>query len=524
MIYSVGIYARISVEHAEEPSDSIANQTELIMSYIKKLGGQYRVYGVYTDRGVSGTTFERAGFLRLLDDVSQGKVNCIMVKDLSRLGRNYIETGNYLEKLFPDLGVRFIAVADGYDTEASGFENDNLSMNIKNLVNELYARDISQKVRAVKYMTKKNGGYAGGRPPYGYICSVTAGVRRLEVDEAVSPVIKKIYECRAAGMTYSQIAAVLYKNGIHTPSDYTRLGRIFREEGDSVSFWNFTALSKILKNPEYAKDFKIENKTALKASAGEAKKAAEETSVRAGTQTAAAESAESEEKTAAIFGGIIFCGDCKKKMHTVYYKNKKTGGKVYGYYCGSFSPDGKTRCRNYIRQENLCRCMKGVFASLQENRIISAVSAELLNSEAADCELQSLEKQSREARSRIKRAEGQIFEAYRRYREKSLSGSAYKRIKEQGLKRRALLQKNIERIEMEKEQISAREKEREKIIDSLKTSAGAAWVAGNEKNGTAYPYTSDFARAFFDRIMVYGGKRVRFCCRLSEKKLQSGTK
>ena len=77
---------------------------------------------------------------------------------------------------------------------------------------------------------------------------------------------------------------------------------------------------------------------------------------------------------------------------------------------------------------------------------------------------------------------------------------------------------------MEKEQISAREKEREKIIDSLKTSAGAAWVAGNEKNGTAYPYTSDFARAFFDRIMVYGGKRVRFCCRLSEKKLQSGTK
>ena len=148
MIYSVGIYARISVEHAEEPSDSIANQTELIMSYIKKLGGQYRVYGVYTDRGVSGTTFERAGFLRLLDDVSRGMVNCIMVKDLSRLGRNYIETGNYLEKLFPDLGVRFIAVADGYDTGASGFENDNLSMNIKNLVNELYARDISQKVRA----------------------------------------------------------------------------------------------------------------------------------------------------------------------------------------------------------------------------------------------------------------------------------------------------------------------------------------------------------------------------------------
>ena len=523
MIYSVGIYARISVEHAEEPSDSIANQTELIMSYIKKLGGQYRVYGVYTDRGVSGTTFERAGFLRLLDDVSRGRVNCIMVKDLSRLGRNYIETGNYLERLFPDLGVRFISVADGYDTEAPGFENDKLSMNIKNLVNELYARDISQKVRAVKYMTQKNGGYAGGKPPYGYICSVTAGVRRLEVNEAVSSVIKKIYECRAAGMTYSQITAVLYKNGIHTPSDYMRLGRIFSDEGDSVSLWNFTALSKILKNPEYAKDFNIDNKTALKASAGAEKKAAEKTSVRAGTQAGAAESAKKEEKPAAIFGGIIFCGDCKKKMHTVYYKNKKTGGKVYGYYCGSFSSDGQTRCRNYIRQENLCGCMQCVFALLQENRIMSVKAAARLSREASDCELRSLEKQSREARRRIKKAEGQIFEAYRRCREKSLSGSAYKRIKEQGLKRRALCHKNIERIEMEKEQISARASEREKIIDSFKTSAGASWLSGSEKDGTVYPYSSDFARAFFDRIMVYGGKRVRFCCRLSEKKVQSDT-
>lgn len=523
MIYSVGIYARISVEHAEDPSDSVANQTELIMNYIKKLGGQYRVYGIYTDRGVSGTTFERSGFLRLLDDVSRGMVNCIMVKDLSRLGRNYIETGNYLERLFPNLGVRFIAVADGCDTGAPDFENDKLSMNIKNLVNELYARDISQKVRAVKSMTQKNGGYAGGRPPYGYICSVTEGVRRLEVNEAVSPVIKKIYECRAAGMTYSQIAAVLYKNGVHSPSDYMRLGRIFGEEGDSVSLWNFTSLSKILKNPDYAKDFNIDNQTALKMSAGESKKSAEETSVRAETKTDAHESAKKKEKPAAIFGGIIFCGDCKKKMHTVYYKSKKTGKKVYGYYCGSFSPDGQTRCSNYIRQENLCGCMKCVFAFMQENKIMSVKAAAGLSREATECELRSLEKRSEEECRRIKKAEGQIYDAYRRYSEKSLSGSAYKRIKEQGLKRMALCQKNIERIEGGKEKISARASEREKIIDSFKTYASADWVAGSEKDETSYPYSSDFAWAFFDRIIVYGGKRVRFCCRLSEKKVQSDT-
>ena len=150
------IYARLSVDSDEKKSESIETQVTLIKEFIQKHNEnpdreyEIAVYDIYSDLGKTGTNFDRPGFERMMNDVRAGKINCILVKDFSRFGRNYIETGNYLEKIFPFMKVRFISVCDNYDSFAPGAKNQELSMNIKNLVNDAYAKDISAKERAAK--------------------------------------------------------------------------------------------------------------------------------------------------------------------------------------------------------------------------------------------------------------------------------------------------------------------------------------------------------------------------------------
>lgn len=495
MTYSVGIYARISVEHEYEPSLSVENQTELIKNYIKELGDEYKIYGVYTDRGVSGTTFERAGFIRLLDDVSAGRVNCIMVKDLSRLGRNYIETGNYLEKLFPALGVRFIAVSDGYDTMCSRAEDDKLSMNIKNLVNELYARDISQKVRAVKGMAQKNGEYVGGTPPYGYICERQAGLRRLCINEEARPVIKKIYECRRSGMSYQSIASVLYQDKIHTPKDSARLGRIYCGCGEKAGLWSPSAISKIINKPFYATDFKIE----------EDFKTEDETPSH--SEQEPAEKSREKNGGSSVFGKIIYCGECGKKMKTLCRKNKKNEETVYSYYCGRFSPDGKKRCRNYIRQETLCLCMKKAFETQEHIRGLNARDFSRLNGEALVKSLRAPEQKNAAERRRIGTCEAAIYEAYSKSRQKKISCGEYKKIKERQIKRINAYKDSLAKTEKEEELLYAGFDEREKIIAGIFGDRDA----GAKERGL---YGAALAEAFFYRVNVSGGKKITFLSRL----------
>lgn len=171
--YSVGIYSRLSVDNDDKKSESIENQIEIIRQYIADKNREpdrkqkFEVYDTYIDRGISGTSFERAGFDRLMDDVRNGKVNCIIVKDLSRFGRDYLETGNYIEKILPFLKVRFIAVTDGFDSMSDNVAEKKLAMNVKNLVNDMYAKDISKRVMGAKKLAAQQGAYIGSTAPYG---------------------------------------------------------------------------------------------------------------------------------------------------------------------------------------------------------------------------------------------------------------------------------------------------------------------------------------------------------------------
>ena len=181
--YRAGIYARLSSSQGKEgcgkrdceparKMESIKTQIEIAEKFVEEFNSQKSKEAIdiircYTDLGKTGSNFEREGFQQMMEDIRLGEINCVIVKDLSRFGRNYLEAGNYIEKIFPFLGVRFIAVADGYDTGMENCGNHQMASEIKNLVNDMYAKEFSQKARLHLRQRRIEGSYVGGAPLYG---------------------------------------------------------------------------------------------------------------------------------------------------------------------------------------------------------------------------------------------------------------------------------------------------------------------------------------------------------------------
>ena len=184
LFYRTGFYLRLSDKdekqtHQEENSESIENQRLLLMDFIKNKP-EFQLVSVFIDDGKTGTNFQRNGFEQMMEAVKQGKINCIMVKDLSRFGRNYLEAGHYIEYIFPFLNVRFIAVTDGFDTLTATSTQLSYLIPLKNLMNENYAVDISKKERSAKKVLRKKGCFIGAYAMYGY--EKTEDKHRLKVD------------------------------------------------------------------------------------------------------------------------------------------------------------------------------------------------------------------------------------------------------------------------------------------------------------------------------------------------------
>ena len=216
-------YLRLSIEDGDKAeSNSIGNQRELIRDFAAERPGLHLVEE-YADDGYTGTNFERPGFKRMMEDIKSGKINCIIVKDLSRLGRNYIEMGKYLEQIFPMMGIRFIAINDNYDnanTESS--DSDSIVVPFKNLLNDSYCRDISIKVRSQLDMKRRKGEFIGGYAIYGY-CKDERNKNRLVVDEYAADIVRSIYRRKLEGMSAQAIAEQLNSENVLAPSEYKRL-------------------------------------------------------------------------------------------------------------------------------------------------------------------------------------------------------------------------------------------------------------------------------------------------------------
>ena len=248
-VYSTGAYVRLSVLDGPQcDSDSIENQEALVRAYVES-DPSLSLFSVYSDNGETGVDFERDDFERLLDDIRAGKVDCVIVKDLSRFGRNYIEAGEYLEKIFPFMGVRFIAVNDGYDS-IDPAASDSLSMHLKNLVNDVYARDISQKICPVLQEKQERGEFIGNWAAYGYLKSAE-DKHRLVVDEETAPVVRDIFQWRLIGMDYQEIAKRLTELGIPSPSRYRFEKGMVKSKRFAASVWTGQVIKNMVRSEVY---------------------------------------------------------------------------------------------------------------------------------------------------------------------------------------------------------------------------------------------------------------------------------
>ena len=245
MGYHAALYIRLSKEdESEGPSQSVQNQESLLREFVQQ--HRLSVYDTYVDDGWSGTNFDRPDFQRMIGDIEARKVNMVITKDLSRLGRDYIMTGHYMERYFPEHRVRYISLLDGIDTGVDSTANDITPF--RAIMNDMYAKDISKKIKSVKRDKQRKGQFIGGKPVYGYKMHPTEK-NKIVIDEEVAPVVRRIFALALSGMSCRNIATRLNQEGVPTPATYANLP--VARPGPYTGLWSSERISEMLQNETY---------------------------------------------------------------------------------------------------------------------------------------------------------------------------------------------------------------------------------------------------------------------------------
>lgn len=385
-------YARISREDGDkEESDSIGTQFDIIDDYIAH-NDDITFIDRYSDDGWSGTNFDRPDFMRLMEDIKKGKINCVIVKDLSRLGRNYILVGQYLEMIFPMLNIRFISVNDRIDSIKDPASINNALVSFKNVMNDEYCRDISNKVRSSLDRKRSKGEFIGSFASYGYMKDPDDH-HHLIVDPVAAEVVKNIFDWFLQGMSIIGIAKRLNHMGIPNPSAYKRqCGLNYKHPaGQLDSAWPDSSVKRVLKNRLYVGDM-VQNKNQTKSYKVQISVAVpEEKWVIVPNMHEAIIDREKFETVqqllmrdtrtspginhVSIFAGYIRCADCLRAM------GKKSVAQSYGkyhyYVCQTFRKAGRNLCTKHtIREKQL---YDAVLATIQSQIDLAVSMDQLVN-------------------------------------------------------------------------------------------------------------------------------------------------
>lgn len=353
--YEVAVYCRLSRDdnNGSSVSNSISNQKDMLVDYVREKG--WNVRDIYIDDGYSGTNFDRPEFKRMIKDIEIGKINCVVVKDLSRFGRNYAKLGYYTDEIFVDNGVRFIAINDNVDSN----KGDNEIVPFKNVINEWYARDISKKVRSSRAINAKQGKFLGSKPPYGYIKSPN-DKHQLIIDENVVDIVKRIFSQFYAGDSGRNIASLLSDEGIPAPRayHYQSLGKTnpITSETDT---WGSNTVLQLVKNRVYAGDmvqgkrvapsFKSKKRNTVPKEDWIVIENTHEPIVEREIWNTIQERFRENKRTrvsysgeVSLFSGIVKCAECGSAMA---FNIKKCGPREYPIYrCGKYANNGKKTC------------------------------------------------------------------------------------------------------------------------------------------------------------------------------------
>jgi len=369
-MYRAGIYCRLSVDDAMNsakaktyiPADesvSIENQREMLSKFVR-LNGWVEVK-TYVDDGFSGGNFQRPGFLEMLEDAKQGVINLILVKDLSRLGRDFVEVGRYTDYVFPSLGCRFVSVLDCLDSEG----NTDM-LHFRSLMNDYHLRDLSSKIKSVLHSKKASGQYLTPYAPYGYLKS-TEDKHKLVVDEYAAGIVRRIFEMRQAGTAYGKIAATLNQEGIVSPRRYW-YQVTGRSECKAIQLWSSAMVKIILKNEVYLGNLRL-NYTGTRSYKDHTRVGKPEAewihhegnheaivtpelwdAVQAINQAASLRSKGNAAPSARLFSSKLVCSDCKSHLGACTDTQPRKNGtvkKYISYACRTYTRSGCSVCTSH---------------------------------------------------------------------------------------------------------------------------------------------------------------------------------
>ena len=475
-IWSVALYIRLSQEDADngqdkQESNSVTSQKTLLNEFVEE-HDDLIVYDTYIDDGFTGTDFNRPSFQRLLEDMRNGNINCVIVKDLSRLGRNYIEVGNYMEQVFPLFNIRFIAINDSVDSFKNPSSTNTILVPFKNLINDEYARDTSTKIRTSLNGKKKKGEFVGAFPSYGYIKD-TKDKHKLIIDEVAADIVRKIFNWNVnEGLGKIAICHKLNDLGVLNPTGHKKieLGQNYNNYGiqDNTYTWTPSTVRNILKNEVYigntvqgkrrAKSYKIHKIENVPKEEWVRVENTHEPIIDKDTFEKAQELSRRDTKVSqktkelSVWAGLLKCADCKRAMNKKSSTNK-SGNKYEYYICSTYRKKSNKLCTKHsVKQENLEKAvLEAINLHIDSLIDIEEILEQINKSEFQNIKNENIEKMITAKQNEISKISNFKMKLYEDWKNEDITREEYIEYKQKYENDIERLKQNIERLQNEKE-------------------------------------------------------------------------
>ncbi len=476
--YRAALYIRLSKEDENEgPSQSVQNQESLLRAFVQQHCLQ--VVDTYVDDGWSGTNFDRPGFQRMIGDIEANKVNMVITKDLSRLGRDYILTGHYMERYFPEHQVRYISLLDGIDTGVDSTANDITPF--RAIMNDMYAKDISKKIKSVKRDKQKKGQFIGGKPVYGYKMHPTEK-NKIVIDEEAAPVVRRIFAMALSGRSCRQIAVWLNEHQVPTPAAYAKLP--IRNTGPYSGLWSSERISELLQNETYIGNMVQGRSVKVSYKSKKCRKQPKDRwvvvegthppLVEKETFQSVQELVNSRRHTRSrtydfLLKGIIFCHECGYPLGVVNRKNAK-GEDVLYFVCRTyqrFTKAGVCSCHS-IKETTVTDAVRSKVREVCESALSprKLLPAALMAVEEAE-RINPMETRLKSIQSKIDRLTAHLDQMYLDRLSGILSDTDFQRIYRRLSEERIQLEETRQALERRKESPISKENRAKELIQQF---------------------------------------------------------